>query len=119
MALRNGWPIPNYKRVNRVIKQLDPALVTLAHDSSKAYRATYDLLYRREAEKPNDIWQADHTLLDIWVRHASGLPVRPWLTVITDDYSRAIAGFGLSFQAPSAIQTALILGDQHPTSRHE
>jgi putative transposase len=26
-----------------------------------------------------------------------------------DDYSRAIAGSGLSFQAPSAIQTALIL----------
>jgi putative transposase len=40
---------------------------------------------------------------------AGGPPVRPWLTVIMDDYSRAIAGFGLSFQAPSAIQTALIL----------
>ena len=26
-----------------------------------------------------------------------------------DDYSRAIAGFGVSFQAPSAIQTALVL----------
>jgi putative transposase len=109
VALRNGWPVPNYKQVYRVVKQLDPALVTLAHDGSKTYRTTYDLLYRREAEKPNDIWQADHTLLDIWVRHAGGPPARPWLTVIIDDYSRAIAGFGLSFQAPSAIQTALIL----------
>jgi putative transposase len=109
VARRNGWPVPNYKRVYRVIKHLDPALVTLAHDGSKTYRTTYDLLYRRDADKPNDIWQADHTLLDIWVRHASGPPVRPWLTVIMDDYSRAIAGFGLSFQAPAAIQTALIL----------
>ncbi len=109
VALRNGWPVPNYQRVYRVMKQLDPALVTLAHDGSKTYRTTYDLLYRHEAEKPNEIWQADHTLLDIWVRHDSGLPVRPWLTVIMDDYSRAIAGFGLSLQAPSAIQTALIL----------
>ena len=109
VALRNGWPIPNYKRVYRVIKHLDPALVTLAHDGSTTYRTTYDLLYRRTAAQPNDLWQADHTLLDIWVRHASGPPVRPWLTVIMDDYSRAIAGFGLSFQAPSAIHTALIL----------
>src|SRR5712691_11166638 len=109
VARRNGWPVPNDKRVYRVIKHLDPALVTLAHDGSKTSRTTYDLLYRRDADKPNDIWKADHTLLDIWVRHASGPPVRPWLTVIMDDYSRAIAGFGLSFQAPSAIQTALML----------
>jgi putative transposase len=109
MALRNGWPVPNYHRVYRVIKHLDPALVTLAHDGSKTYRTTYDLLYRREAERPNDVWQADHTLSDIRVRHDDGPPVRPWLSVIMDDYSRAIAGFGLSFQAPSAIHTALIL----------
>jgi len=108
-ALRNGWSVPNYYRVYRVIKQLDPALVTLAHDGSTTYRTTYDLLYRREADKPNDIWQADHTLLDMWVRHDDGPPVRPWLSVIMDDYSRAIAGFGLSLQAPSTIQTALIL----------
>jgi putative transposase len=109
VALRHGWPVPNYYRVYRVVKHLDPALVTLAHDGSKTYRTTYDLLYRREAERPNDIWQADHTLLDMWVRREDGPPVRPWLSVIMDDYSRAIAGFGLSFQAPSALQTALIL----------
>jgi putative transposase len=95
--------------VYRVIKQLDPALVTLAHQGTKVYRTTYDLLYRHEAEKPNEMWQADHTLLDIWVREESGSPVRPWLTVIMDDYSRAIAGFRISFEAPSAIQTALTL----------
>jgi putative transposase len=109
VALRHGWPVPNYKRVYRVVKQLDPALLTLAHDGSHTYRTTYDLLYRREAEQPNDIWQADHTLLDVWVRENSGPPVRPWLTVIMDDYSRAIAGFRLSVQAPSTMQTALTL----------
>ena len=109
VARRNGWPVPNYQRVYRIVKQLDPALVTLAHYGSKTYRNTYDLLYRHEAEKPNDLWQADHTLLDIWVREDNGPPVRPWLTVIMDDYSRAIAGFRLSFEAPSSIQTALTL----------
>jgi putative transposase len=109
VAGRHGWAVPNYKRVYRVVKHLDPALVTLAHDGSKTFRTTYDLLYRREAEQPSDIWQADHTLLDVWVRENSGPPVRPWLTVIMDDYSRAIAGFRLSFHAPSTMQTALTL----------
>lgn len=48
-------------------------------------------------------------MLDLWVRQDGGHPARPWLTVIMDDYSRAIAGFGVSFHAPSAIQTALVL----------
>jgi putative transposase len=109
VARQHGWPVPTYQSVYRVVKHLDPALVTLAHAGSKTYRTTYDLLYRHEADKPNALWQADHTLLDLWVRQDGGPPVRPWLTVIMDDYSRAIAGFGLSVQAPSSIHTALIL----------
>jgi putative transposase len=109
VALRHGWPVPPYSSVYRVVKRLDPGLLTLAHDGTKAYRLTFDLLYRREAETSNAIWQADHTLLDLWVQQDGGQLARPWLTVIMDDYSRAIAGFGVSFQAPSAIQTALVL----------
>jgi putative transposase len=109
LASQRGWPIPSYRSVYEVIKQLDPGLLTLAHQGTKAYRERFDLLYRREATRPNEIWQADHSLLEIWLHDDKGRPARPWLTVIMDDYSRAIAGFGLSFQAPSAIQTALIL----------
>ena len=109
IAIRHGWPIPSYLCVYKVIKQLDPGLVTLAHAGSHAYRTTFDLLYRREAEGPNEIWQADHTLLDLWVQQNGGPPARPWLTIIIDDYSRAVAGFGVSFHAPSALQTALVL----------
>ena len=32
----------------------------------------FDLLYRREASRPNEIWQADHTPLDLWVRRRAG-----------------------------------------------
>jgi putative transposase len=109
VARQHGWPVPTYQAVYRVVKHLDSALLTLAHEGTKAYRTTFDLLYRREAEGPNDIWQADHTLLDLWVQQDSGPPARPWLTVIMDDYSRAIVGFAVSFYAPSAIQTALVL----------
>jgi putative transposase len=44
----------------------------LAHEGTKAYAEAFDLIHRREADRPNAIWQADHTLLDILlVRDAS------------------------------------------------
>ncbi|MEV6158167.1 hypothetical protein AB0L53_48305 [Nonomuraea sp. NPDC052129] len=70
---------------------------------TKKYRETYELVYRREAAKPNEIWQADHTELDIWVIDDNNSPARPWLTVIEDDHSRAIAGYAVNLEAPSAL----------------
>ncbi|MGR5904751.1 hypothetical protein ACT7DI_05050 [Bacillus paranthracis] len=35
--------------------------------AKKAYNNQYDLIHRREASYPNEIWQADHTPLDIIV----------------------------------------------------
>ena len=109
IAAQQGWPIPSYRAVYEVMQRLDPALVTLAHNGSAAYRDAFDLVYRREAAHPNAIWQADHSLVDLWLLNEQGQPTRPWLTVIMDDYSRAIAGFVVSFRAPSAWQTALVL----------
>src|SRR6266436_1045835 len=109
LAAQQGWPAPSYQSVYAVIKQLDPAVRTMAHAGTKAYRNTFELVHRREASRANEMWQADHTLLDCWLLDDTGTPARPWLTVIMDDYSRAIAGVGLSFQAPSARQTALVL----------
>lgn len=100
---------PTYGVVYDIVRTADPALLTLAHEGSKAYSERYDLLHRREASAPNAMWQADHTLLDIIVLDERGEAARPWLTVIMDDYSRAVAGYFLSFQAPSAWQTALAL----------
>ena len=109
VATERGWRVPSYSTVAAIIAQLDPAVVTLAHDGASAYRETFDLLYRREASHPNELWQADHTPLDIWVLDEHRKPVRPWLTIILDDYSRAVASYRLSFRAPSALQTALAL----------
>lgn len=109
IARQQGWNEPDYQAVYRIVQQLDPALLTLAHEGSKAYRLAFDLLHRREASAANEIWQADHTLLDCWVQRDDGSPARPWLSIILDDYSRAVAAFRLSFDAPSALQTALLL----------
>jgi putative transposase len=102
-------PIPSYRTVCALIRQLDPALKTLAHEGGKVYSQTFDLLHRGEAAGPNAIWQADHTQLDIWVLDENNEARKPWLTVVLDDYSRAVAGYLLSFNAPSALQTALAL----------
>jgi putative transposase len=82
---------------------------TLAREGEKSYREAYDLIHRREATRPNELWQADHTQLDLWARRDDGQVARPWLSVVIDDHSRAAAGFLLSFESPSAAQTALAL----------
>jgi putative transposase len=109
VATDRGETPPGYATVYALVRALDPALLTLAHDGVKAYSETYDLLYRREVDAPNAVWQADHTLLDLLVLDDKGLPARPWLSVIIDDYSRALAGYFLSCNAPAALQTALAL----------
>lgn len=109
IAKEHGWRIPSYSTVERIIQHLDPALVTLAHEGSKVYREEFDLIYRREASHANAMWQADHCLLDIWLLNEKGVAARPWLTIILDDYSRAIASYRLNWSAPSALQTALAL----------
>ena len=108
-ATQQQLPCPSYMTISSIINGLEPSLKTLAHQGTQAYKEAYDLLHRREANGPNAIWQADHTLLDVWLRNEKGEPVRPWLTVIMDDYSRAIAGYYLFLGAPSAYQTALAL----------
>jgi putative transposase len=109
VAKNQGWPVPSYATVYAIIRDIDPAMRTLALDGEKRYREVFDLIHRREAAGPNEIWQADHTQLDLWVIAPSGKPARPWLTVIEDDYSRAVAGYAVNLGAPSAIQTALAL----------
>jgi putative transposase len=105
VADREGWPSPTYATVHSIVSGLDPALVTLAQRGDRAYREAFELLHRHEAERPNALWQADHTQLDlILVSHE-----RPWLTVVLDDHSRGVAGYSLSVTGPSALHTSLAL----------
>ena len=106
---REGQPAPSYAAVYTIVRAIPPAMLVLAHEGAKAYAHGFDLLHRREATKPNEIWQADHTELDILVLDETGAIVRPWLTIVIDDHSRAIAAYRLFTGAPSALQTALAL----------
>ncbi|WP_425479057.1 hypothetical protein, partial [Xanthomonas populi] len=52
-----------------------------------AYRNRFEMVYRHRAERPNAVWQADHTECDILFLDSNGAPVRPWLTTVIDDHS--------------------------------
>jgi putative transposase len=109
LATQRHWTPPSYGSVYGIVRQLNPAMVTLAQDGPVAFRDRYELIYRHRAACPNALWQADHTLLDILVLDANGAAVRPWLTIIIDDYSRAVAGYTIFLGTPTARYTALAL----------
>lgn len=108
-ARRRDVRPPSYTTVRAVVLALDPAMVTLALDGPGSYRDRYELVLRRRADWPNQIWQVDHTQLDILIIGADHKPDRPWLTTVIDDHSRAICGYLIFSGAPSALNTALAL----------
>jgi len=109
LAEARGEPAPSYTVIYSVVRDLSPSLISLGREGTKRYRNRFDLVHRREADRPNEVWQADHTECDLWARRPDGVRDRPWLTLIVDDHSRAIAGFAFSFDAPSAFGTSLAL----------
>jgi len=109
LARHDGEKVPSYWVVYRIVRNLPRDLVTLAHRGTKAYGDEFELVHRREAERPNAIWQADHSQLDILLVRPDGDVAKPWLTVVLDDYSRAVAGYFLSFDAPSVLHSSLAL----------
>ncbi|MCE5290841.1 MAG: Mu transposase C-terminal domain-containing protein [Nocardiaceae bacterium] len=108
-AAKEGLPPVSYTTVREIVAGLGPAILTLAHDGPVAFRDTFELVHRRRASGPNAMWQCDHTELDIHIVNSDGRPVRPWLTVVLDDHSRAVPGYTVTVGAPSAINTSLAL----------
>ncbi|KAB8334008.1 DDE-type integrase/transposase/recombinase, partial [Scytonema tolypothrichoides VB-61278] len=82
---------------------------TLKRQGAKAAYATEPFVWelakhtRPHGNRPHEIVHIDHTELDIELRSlATGrLLGRPWLTLLTDAYSRRILAVYLTFDAPS------------------
>lgn len=109
IAGEHAWPVPSYGTVYAIVRSLDPGMVTLAQEGAGAYRDRFELIHRHRAQAPNALWQADHTMLDVSIVDANGTAQRPWLTIIMDDYSRAVTGYFVFLGAPSALHTSLAL----------
>jgi putative transposase len=108
-AAQIGEPAPSYATVYAMVRALPKDLLMLAHRGTRAYSEIYDLVHRREASKANAIWQVDHAQLPIRLTRDDGSTARPWLTIVLDDFSRAVAGYYLAFDPPSSLRTCLAL----------
>ncbi len=53
------------------------------------YQDQQEVVHRREASTTNEVWQADHTVLDILVLDDGAGARRPWSSVVLDDRSLA------------------------------
>lgn len=100
---------PSYSLVAQVCRQLDRRLKVLAHDSEEAYEKEFDQILRRQAKRPNEMWQADHKELDIWATDESGRTGKVWLTAISDDFSRVVMGYFLGIGAANSMRIALAM----------
>jgi putative transposase len=85
LAASLGEKRPSYSVVWRIVRSLPAGLITLAHRGSRAYSESFDLVHRREASRPNSMWQVDHAQLDIQLLCEDSSTARPWLTIVLDD----------------------------------
>ncbi|HEX4951478.1 MAG TPA: Mu transposase C-terminal domain-containing protein [Blastocatellia bacterium] len=104
-----GVPVPSYKTFCRAIAQRDTAQQTRQRQGPRAayqQEAFYwelALTTPRHGDRPWEICHLDHTQADLELRCSeTGLNLgRPWLTLLTDAYSRRILAFWLTFDPPS------------------
>jgi putative transposase len=99
----------SYYTIRKVIKKIPDDLKVLAKNGDKVYGNKYEMIIRRTSKYPNQMWQTDHSLLDLLIVDCDNQKKKPWLTVVIDDFSRAIAGFSLFTGDPSSLQTGLAL----------
>jgi putative transposase len=106
-------PPPNYRTVRRRVEALDARFALRKREGSKRAREKYGPVGVSTLclELPLDLVQIDHTRMDVVVvdREQRLSIGRPWLTLAIDVASRAVLGFSVSLEAPSALSVSLVL----------
>jgi len=95
---------PHENTIRNRIESINPKVATKARDGHKASQKQFNNFEGEfpEGNYPLEVLQIDHTPLDIIVvdkMHRKPL-ARPYITLAIDVYSRMIAGFYISLQAP-------------------
>ena len=109
-------PTPSYRTFCLAVRQRPAAAQTLKR---KGRRASYqleafywdlDLKTPRHGDRPFEIVHIDHTELDVECVASSGQALnRPWMTLVTDAFSRRILAFYLTFDPPSYRSCMMVL----------
>jgi len=104
-----------YPSRTTIYRILQPQIEKQQAKRSLGWRGNRLLITTREGielviEWSNQVWQCDHTKIDVLVVDQAGEVIgRPWLTTVIDSYSRCMMGFHLGFDAPSAAVVCLAL----------
>lgn len=114
----SGMVIPSHhSSINRYVKTLDPAVVTLGRYGNKRFDDLYIPKVRRERpEQVNEVWFGDHHVFDLFVLDSKGVARRPWLTAWMDACSGCFVGWLLSFSPNS--KTISDLGNIRDAGAH-
>ncbi len=106
---------PSRASVYRVLQSEMDQQAVKSHRRSIGWQGETIILKTREGlevevKESNQVWQCDHTRVDLMVVDQVGEVLgRPWLTTIVDTYSRCIMGIHLGMEAPSAVVVCLAL----------
>jgi len=106
-----GLRAPHRKTIKRRIVDLNPLAAARRRGQGALEAASTPSPGQFVADRPNAIWQIDHTIVDIVVvdeqyRRPIGRPV---LTIAIDVCTRMVAGFHLALEAPSSVSVGLCL----------
>lgn len=108
-----GLPPPDKDTIKRRLEKIPGIEIIAAREGKKFARERYKAMPGKtdDTQWPLQRVQIDHTMVDlVVVDEANRQPLkRPYLTIAIDEYSRAILGFHVSLEAPSATSVGLCL----------
>jgi putative transposase len=108
-----GLPVPHVNTVRKRISHIPARTLVEGRSGKRAAREQFEPIkgHFPSADRPLAIVQIDHTKVDlIVVDEVDRKPLtRPWLTVAIDVFSRMVAGFYLSLEAPGAASTGMCI----------
>jgi putative transposase len=110
-CLAESLHAPHLRTVRRRVMDLTPISAARQRGEREAEAGATPSPGQFSVDRPNAVWQIDHAFVDVIVvdeqlRRPIGRPV---LTIAVDVYSRMVAGFHLSLEAPSSTSVGLCL----------
>lgn len=110
---------PSFKTFSVAVRQRSGAEQTQKRQGSRAAYQVQPFFWEleqrtpRHGDRPFEIGHIDHTQADVWVvcSHTGRVLGRPWLSLLTDSFSRRILALYLTFDPPSYRSCMMILRD--------
>ena len=114
---REQIPAPSLKTFSIAVHQRSGAEQTQKRQGNRAAYQVQPFFWEleqrtpRHGDRPFEIGHIDHTQVDVWVicSQTGRLLGRPWLSFLTDAYSRRILALHLTFDPPSYRSAMMII----------